>query len=113
MPTLPSLLSQPCLPRFLHAWRAALPVLALAVLILGVPGQAHAGKTLDGIRQRGQLACGVSTGVAGFSAPDSKGRWAGLDQQQRSLGRLTEELTSRELTLRELGRGVLLIPRAR
>lgn len=79
MPTLPSLLSQPCLPRFLHAWRAALPVLALAVLILGMPGQAHAGKTLDGIRQRGQLACGVSTGVAGFSAPDSKGRWAGLD----------------------------------
>lgn len=40
---------------------------------------AHAGKTLDAVRQRGSVQCGVSTGVAGFSAPDSKGRWAGLD----------------------------------
>ncbi|MGE5453394.1 MAG: amino acid ABC transporter substrate-binding protein [Acidobacteriota bacterium] len=40
---------------------------------------AHAGKTLDAVRQRGQVQCGVSTGVAGFSAPGAKGRWAGLD----------------------------------
>lgn len=40
---------------------------------------AQAGKVLDGIRQRGQLVCGVSNGVAGFSAPDAKGRWQGLD----------------------------------
>ena len=40
---------------------------------------AQAGKVLDSIRQRGQLVCGVSNGVAGFSAPDAKGRWQGLD----------------------------------
>jgi len=40
---------------------------------------AHAGKTLDQIRQRGQLVCGVSTGAIGFSATDSKGQWSGLD----------------------------------
>lgn len=39
----------------------------------------HAGKTLDTIKQRGSINCGVSTGVAGFSAPDSQGQWSGLD----------------------------------
>ena len=40
---------------------------------------AHAGKTLDAIKSRGQVVCGVGTGVAGFSAPDSQGKWTGLD----------------------------------
>ena len=40
---------------------------------------AHAGKTLDGIRARGQVVCGVNTGLAGFSAADSAGKWSGLD----------------------------------
>ena len=40
---------------------------------------AHAGKTLDAIKARGQIVCGVSTGVNGFSAADSTGKWAGLD----------------------------------
>ncbi|MET0382692.1 MAG: amino acid ABC transporter substrate-binding protein [Burkholderiaceae bacterium] len=40
---------------------------------------AHAGKTLDLIKQRGQVICGVSTGNAGFSAADSSGNWSGLD----------------------------------
>lgn len=40
---------------------------------------AHAGKTLDSIHQQGRVACGVSTGLAGFSGLDSKGEWAGLD----------------------------------
>jgi general L-amino acid transport system substrate-binding protein len=40
---------------------------------------AHAGKTLDGIKARGQLICGVNTGLAGFSAADSQGNWSGLD----------------------------------
>ena len=35
--------------------------------------------TLDTVRQRGTLACGVSTGFAGFSAPDSRGEMRGLD----------------------------------
>ncbi|HWI79143.1 MAG TPA: amino acid ABC transporter substrate-binding protein [Ramlibacter sp.] len=40
---------------------------------------AHAGKTLDAIKARGQLVCGVSSGVAGFSQADSAGKWSGLD----------------------------------
>ena len=40
---------------------------------------AEAGKTVDEIKKRGQLVCGVSTGLAGFSAADSQGNWSGLD----------------------------------
>ncbi|WP_236571428.1 amino acid ABC transporter substrate-binding protein [Rhodovarius lipocyclicus] len=40
---------------------------------------ASAGPTLDAIRQRGQLVCGIPTGVAGFAQPDSRGVWQGLD----------------------------------
>jgi general L-amino acid transport system substrate-binding protein len=36
-------------------------------------------KTLDTVKQRGTLSCGVNTGLAGFSAPDDKGAWTGLD----------------------------------
>ncbi len=43
------------------------------------PASAHAGKTLEQIKQRGQLVCGVSTGVIGFSSADSQGNWSGLD----------------------------------
>jgi general L-amino acid transport system substrate-binding protein len=53
-------------------------VIAISAAIL-LSGAAHAGKTTDAIRERGQLACGVSTGVAGFSAADSKGEWRGMD----------------------------------
>lgn len=42
-------------------------------------GAAHAGKTLDAVKARGQLVCGVSTGLAGFSAADSQGNYSGLD----------------------------------
>ena len=56
----------------------------LAAVVAGVVGSvaalpAHAGKTLDGIKARGQVVCGVHTGLAGFSAADSSGKWAGLD----------------------------------
>lgn len=40
---------------------------------------AIAGETLDGIKARGSLVCGVSEGIAGFSAPDSTGKWSGMD----------------------------------
>jgi general L-amino acid transport system substrate-binding protein len=40
---------------------------------------AHAGKTVDSIKARGQVICGVNTGLAGFSAADSTGKWTGLD----------------------------------
>ena len=51
-------------------------VVAAAVL---AAAPAYAGKTLDAIKSRGQLVCGVNTGLAGFSQADSQGKWTGLD----------------------------------
>jgi len=41
--------------------------------------QAQAGATLDAIKGRGQIICGVSTGLAGFSLADSSGKFTGID----------------------------------
>lgn len=35
--------------------------------------------TLDDVKARGTLTCGVSTGLAGFSEKDANGNWSGLD----------------------------------
>src|SRR5690606_29704339 len=51
----------------------------LAAVAAFAAAPAHAGKTLDGIKSRGQVVCGVNTGLAGFSAADSNGKWSGLD----------------------------------
>ena len=42
-------------------------------------GAAQAGDTFDAVKARGELACGVSTGLPGFSFPDTEGNWSGLD----------------------------------
>ena len=52
-------------------------VFALGLCVAGVSAASAA--TLDTVRQRGTLVCGVSTGFAGFSAPDSQGNFKGLD----------------------------------
>ena len=52
---------------------------ALAAATLFVTQTASAGATFDAIKARGTLVCGVNTGVAGFSAPDSRGDWSGID----------------------------------
>jgi general L-amino acid transport system substrate-binding protein len=51
--------------------------LALALTAMVATG-ALAG-TLEKVQKSGELVLGVSEGVAGFSAPDSNGRWAGFD----------------------------------
>ena len=51
--------------------------IAAGVIVASVAG-ASAG-TLDTVKQRGTLVCGVSAGFAGFSAPDSQGNYKGLD----------------------------------
>ena len=43
-----------------------------------VAGAAHAA-TLDDIKKAGALKCGVSQGLPGFSNPDDKGSWTGID----------------------------------
>src|SRR5437016_8114006 len=52
-------------------------ILATALLAVWFSG-ATAG-TLDTVKQRGTLVCGVSAGFAGFSTPDSQGNYRGLD----------------------------------
>src|SRR5712671_237603 len=54
-------------------------VLVAAGVGLGLAGVAQAGQTLDKVKQAGQISCGVGTGIAGFGAPDSQGRWAGFN----------------------------------
>ncbi|HRO49294.1 MAG TPA: amino acid ABC transporter substrate-binding protein [Hyphomicrobium sp.] len=63
---------------------ASLPRVFFAALLLGlaapqaVLAQASS-PTLDTMRKRGILNCGVNTGLAGFAAPDGRGRWIGID----------------------------------
>jgi general L-amino acid transport system substrate-binding protein len=53
-------------------------ILAAALAVASVTG-ASAQQTLATVKQRGQLVCGVSQGFAGFSTPDSRGEFRGLD----------------------------------
>jgi general L-amino acid transport system substrate-binding protein len=50
----------------------------VAVAVIATAGVALAG-TLDEVRARGVLIAGVNGGVYGFSMPDEKGVWKGLD----------------------------------
>ncbi len=61
-----------------HRTRLIAAALGLSLATLAA-SPAHAGKTIDAIKARGQLVCGVNTGLAGFAAADSQGNWAGLD----------------------------------
>ena len=55
----------------------------LAMVAAGSVGMgaspAQAGATFDAVKARGILQCGVNTALGGFSAPDSKGEWQGID----------------------------------
>jgi len=49
-----------------------------AALTVGFVAAAQAA-TLDTVKQRGKLVCGVNPGTPGFGAPNDKGEFAGLD----------------------------------
>jgi general L-amino acid transport system substrate-binding protein len=49
------------------------------VLAAPLHAQGSGPTTLQKVRERGVLRCGASQGVAGFSIPDAKGVWSGLD----------------------------------
>src|ERR1700740_2978541 len=53
-------------------------VLTLAVAA-GFSIQAASAQTLKTIKDRGMVSCGVTQGLPGFSLPDDKGNWTGLD----------------------------------
>jgi len=58
---------------------ALAPLAAVAALAAGLSQPALAGKTLDAVKARGDVICGVNTSAPGFSSADSQGRWQGLD----------------------------------
>jgi general L-amino acid transport system substrate-binding protein len=50
------------------------------VLLALVAGNALAqSNTMDAVKAKGFVQCGVNTGIAGFSQPDSRGVWKGID----------------------------------
>jgi general L-amino acid transport system substrate-binding protein len=57
--------------------------LAAALLAGGAPAKAQGtswpGPTVEAIKKRGALVCGVDTGVPGFSSQDNTGKWVGFD----------------------------------
>ncbi len=50
-----------------------------ALTAAGLAAGAASAATLDDVKARGTLNCGVSTGLVGFSAPDANGEWSGFD----------------------------------
>lgn len=53
-------------------------VLAAAALLIGMASGLQAA-TLDEVKARGHLNCGINTGLQGFAAKDAEGNWAGFD----------------------------------
>ncbi len=50
-----------------------------ALTVAGLAAGAAAAATLDDVKARGKLNCGVATGVPGFATPDASGEWQGFD----------------------------------
>ena len=50
-----------------------------ALTVAGLAASAASAATLDDVKARGVLNCGVSTGLTGFAAPDANGVWQGFD----------------------------------
>jgi general L-amino acid transport system substrate-binding protein len=53
--------------------------LVVTLALAGFTAQAASAQTLKAVKDRGMLSCGVSQGLPGFSTPDDKGNWTGLD----------------------------------
>lgn len=50
-----------------------------AMTFAGLAAGAAAAGTLDDVKARGKLNCGVTTGLVGFAAPNANGEWEGFD----------------------------------
>ena len=57
--------------------RTILPILIGAAV--GVAGATASAATLDDVKAKGFVQCGVNTALPGFSNPDDAGNWTGLD----------------------------------
>lgn len=58
--------------------KSTLAVLSAATLF-ALGGTAHAGATLDAVKKKGFVQCGISDGLPGFSFADAKGQYRGID----------------------------------
>jgi general L-amino acid transport system substrate-binding protein len=47
--------------------------------VLGLAASAASAATLDDVKSKGFVQCGVNTGLAGFAAPNDQGEWSGFD----------------------------------
>ena len=63
----------------MKTWVAAGFAAVVCLAQATVPASAQQSSALETVKARGQLQCGVNTGLAGFSAPDDAGQWKGLD----------------------------------
>ncbi len=54
-------------------------IFVAAMMFLALPVAAQTPSTLETVKKRGQVVCGVNVGLGGFSLPDSQGKWKGLD----------------------------------
>jgi general L-amino acid transport system substrate-binding protein len=69
------------------AFARILKYAAMCSIVAGAAGFSHQSlaqtsvnsPTLDAIKQRGQVVCGVDTGMPGYAFQDSAGTWQGLD----------------------------------
>ncbi len=50
-----------------------------ALTVAGMAAGLASAGTLDDVKAKGFLQCGVSTGLVGFAAPDANGNWEGFD----------------------------------
>ena len=57
----------------------ALKVLTAGAVLALMVGNAASAATLDDVKRKGFVQCGVSQGLPGFSNPDEKGNWTGID----------------------------------
>ncbi len=57
--------------------RTILPIVIGATL--GISATAASAATLDDVKAKGFVQCGVTTGLPGFAQPDDAGNWSGLD----------------------------------
>ncbi len=47
--------------------------------VLSASASVYAADKLEEVKERGVMKCGIHPGKAGFSTPDTKGNWVGLD----------------------------------
>src|SRR3954466_3399660 len=81
------LVPRPFVPRLIVPRLLGRRLLAAGAIVAGIVGSSVAAlaqsqtqsPTLEAVKKRGQLICGVDTGIPGFAFQDAAGKWQGLD----------------------------------